>query len=118
MIAVIFELWPHESRRKDYFDLAAELKPLLQEIDGFVSIERFESLAEKGKFLSLSFWRDEAAVQQWRNLESHRAAQAAGRGGIFKDYRLRVVEVLRDYGMRDRAQAPADSRTEHDKDSI
>jgi heme-degrading monooxygenase HmoA len=122
MIAVIFELWPHESRRKDYFDLAAELKPLLSEIDGFVSIERFESLAEKGKFLSLSFWRDEAAVQQWRNLEAHRAAQAAGRGGIFKDYRLRVVQVLRDYGMHERAEAPADSRARHDrsrdKDSI
>jgi heme-degrading monooxygenase HmoA len=122
MIAVIFELWPHESRRKDYFDLAAELKPLLSEIDGFVSIERFESLAEKGKFLSLSFWRDEVAVQQWRNLEAHRAAQAAGRGGIFKDYRLRVVQVLRDYGMHERAEAPADSRARHDrsrdKDSI
>lgn len=122
MIAVIFELWPHESRRKDYFDLAAELKPLLAEIDGFVSVERFESLSEKGKFLSLSFWRDEAAVAQWRNLEAHRAAQAAGRGGIFKDYRLRVVQVLRDYGMQDRAQTPADSRDRydglHDKDSI
>lgn len=122
MIAVIFELWPHESRRKVYFDLAAELKPLLSEIDGFVSIERFESLAEKGKFLSLSFWRDEAAVQQWRNLEAHRAAQEAGRGGIFRNYRLRVVQVLRDYGMHERAQAPADSRAQHDrshdKDSI
>lgn len=122
MIAVIFELWPHESRRKDYFDLAAELKPLLSEIDGFVSIERFESLAEKGKFLSLSFWRDEAAVQQWRNLEAHRAAQEAGRGGIFRDYRLRVVQVLRDYGMHERAEAPTDSRARHDrshdKDSI
>ncbi len=122
MIAVIFELWPHESRRKNYFDLAAELKPLLSEIDGFISVERFESLTEKGKFLSLSFWRDEAAVQQWRNLEAHRAAQEAGRGGIFRDYRLRVVQVLRDYGMNDRAEAPADSRTRHaglpDKDSI
>ena len=122
MIAVIFELWPHESRRKDYFDLAAELKPLLSEIDGFISVERFESLTEKGKFLSLSFWRDEAAVQQWRNLEAHRAAQEAGRGGVFRDYRLRVVQVLRDYGMNDRAEAPADSRARHtrlhDKDSI
>ncbi|HWA48317.1 MAG TPA: antibiotic biosynthesis monooxygenase [Dongiaceae bacterium] len=115
MIAIIFELWPHESRRKDYFDLAAELKPLLSGIDGFISIERFESLAEKGKFLSLSFWRDEQAVAQWRNLEAHRAAQEAGRGGIFKDYRLRVVQVLRDYGMNDRAQAPADSRAIHDR---
>ncbi len=115
MIAVVFELWPHESRRKDYFVLAAELKPVLSEIHGFISIERFESLAEKGKFLSLSFWRDEAAVAQWRNLETHRAAQEAGRGGIFQDYRLRVVQVLRDYGMNDRVQAPADSRAKHDK---
>lgn len=113
MIAVIFEVWPQEKRRQDYFDLAAELRPLLAEIDGFVSIERFESLSEPGKVLSLSFWRDEAAVAAWRNLEAHRAAQAAGRGGIFSNYRLRVAGVLRDYGMDSRAQAPGDSRAEH-----
>ena len=113
MIAIIFEVWPHEGRSKDYFDIAADLKPLLVKMDGFVSIERFESLTEKGKFLSLSFWRDEAAVRQWRNLEDHRAAQEAGRGGIFRDYRLRVVQMLRDYGMNDRAEAPQDSRAKH-----
>ena len=91
MIAVIFEVWPGEGQRDDYLDLAAELRPLLNEIDGFISIERFESLTEPGKVLSLSFWRDEQAVEQWRNLEQHRAAQSEGRNGIFSDYRLRVA---------------------------
>jgi heme-degrading monooxygenase HmoA len=110
VIAVIFEVEPCEGRRQDYLDIAAELKPRLAGIDGFVSIERFESLATPGKILSLSFWRDEASVAQWRGLGEHRRAQAAGRGGIFADYRLRVAGVLRDYGMHDRAAAPADSR--------
>ena len=109
MIAVIFEVWPHADHRSDYFDLAADLRPLLQEIDGFISVERFESLTEKGKILSLSFWRDEDAVAHWRNLEQHRAAQAKGRGGIFRDYRLRIASVLRDYTMDEREQAPRDS---------
>ena len=113
MIAVIFEVWPHYARRNDYFDLATELRPLLAEIDGFVSIERFESLSEPGKILSLSFLRDEAAVARWRGLEAHRAAQAKGRGGIFRSYRLRVASVLRDYGMDSRTQAPTDSRKLH-----
>ena len=113
MIAVIFEVWPHADHRADYFDLAAELRPLLQEIDGFISVERFESLTEPGKILSLSFWRDEEAVAQWRNLEQHRAVQAKGRGGIFQNYRLRVASVVRDYGMDSRAEAPKDSRTKH-----
>ena len=111
MIAVIFEVWAND--RQAYLDIAAELRPLLYGIDGFVSIERFESLGEPGKLLSLSFWRDEKAVAQWRNLEPHRAAQAKGRGGIFKDYRLRIAGVIRDYGMTDRAEAPADSRNAH-----
>ncbi|MBU6297818.1 MAG: antibiotic biosynthesis monooxygenase [Alphaproteobacteria bacterium] len=111
MIAVIFEVWLSE--RQAYLDIAAELRPLLDGIDGFVSIERFESLNEPGKLLSLSFWRDEAAVAAWRNLEAHRAAQEKGRGGIFKDYRLRIAGVIRDYGMTERAEAPADSREKH-----
>jgi heme-degrading monooxygenase HmoA len=110
MIAVIFEVEPHPDRRQDYLDIAAELKPRLEGIDGFVSIERFESLTTQGKILSLSFWRDEAAVAAWRTLEAHRRAQAAGRSGVFADYRLRVASVLRDYGMTERAEAPADSR--------
>jgi heme-degrading monooxygenase HmoA len=110
MIAVIFEGEPHPDRRHDYLDTAAVLKPLLETIDGFVSIERFESLTTPGKILSLSFWRDEAAVAAWRGLDEHRRAQAAGRAGIFADYRLRVAAVLRDYGLTDRAEAPADSR--------
>jgi heme-degrading monooxygenase HmoA len=110
MIAVIFEVEPAPGRRGAYLELAAGLKPRLEEIDGFVSIERFESLPNPGKILSLSIWRDEAAVAAWRAVGAHRAAQAAGRGGIFADYRLRVASVLRDYGMTDRAQAPADSR--------
>ncbi len=114
MIAVIFEVWPADGRRPEYLDIAAELRPLLDEIDGFISIERFESLSEPGRLLSLSFWRDEAAVETWRQLAEHRAAQARGRGGVFADYRLRVAAVLRDYGLRERAQAPADSRAIHD----
>ena len=113
MIAVIFEVWPAQGRADDYFRLAGELRSDLEKIDGFISIERFESLTTKGKFLSLSFWRDEDAVRSWRNLQSHRAAQAKGRGGVFADYRLRVASVLRDYGMNERAQAPKDSREVH-----
>jgi heme-degrading monooxygenase HmoA len=114
MIAVIFEVWPAEGRVQEYLDIAAELRPLVEEFDGFISIERFESLTEKGKYLSLSLWRDEEAVAAWRQVAEHRGAQAAGRAGIFRDYRLRVASVLRDYGMQERAGAPADSRTVHD----
>jgi heme-degrading monooxygenase HmoA len=114
MIAVIFEFWVEGERRQDYFDLAAELRPLLEAADGFISIERFESLSEPGKVLSLSFWRDEAAVAAWRQVEQHRAAQAKGRAGVFRDYRLRVADVRRDYGKAERRdQAPADSRAFH-----
>ena len=113
MIAVIFEVKPNAGRKDAYLATAAELRPLLDTIDGFISIERFESLAEPGKILSLSFWRDEAAVMQWRNLPEHRRAQEAGRRSIFADYRLRVASVIRDYGMADREQAPADSRAIH-----
>src|SRR5689334_19407098 len=113
MIAVIFEVWPADGRKDDYLGLAASLQHDLERIDGFISIERFESLTEPGKLLALSFWRDEAAVQQWRNVEEHRRVQAAGRASIFDDYRLRVAQVIRDYGIDDRTQAPADSRTAH-----
>ena len=113
MIAVIFEVWPGEGRGQDYLAIAADLRKELETIDGFLGIERFESLSQKGKILSLSFWRDEAAVARWRNLPSHRAAQSAGRAGIFADYRLRVASVLRDYGMTKREEVPADSRAVH-----
>ena len=113
MIAVIFEVWPKPGHKQQYLDLAAELRPLLERIDGFISVERFESLYEPGKMLSLSFFRDEAAVQAWRNLEAHRAAQAKGRAEVFSDYRLRIAGVIRDYGMSEREQAPSDSRSIH-----
>lgn len=113
MIAVIFEVLPRDGQREHYLAIAAALRPLLDGIEGFISIERFESLTAPGKILSLSFWRDEAAVAAWRNLESHRAAQGRGRGEIFHDYRLRIAPVVRDYGMNERAQAPADSRIVH-----
>jgi heme-degrading monooxygenase HmoA len=106
MYAVIFEVEPDPERRQEYLDIAARLRPELEKIDGFISIERFQSLADEGKILSLSFWRDAAAVAAWRRQRQHRAAQRAGRGGIFRDYRLRVAEVVRDYGMNDRDQAP------------
>ena len=113
MIAVIFEVQPAAGRRDTYLGLAADLREQLQAIDGFLSIERFESLSQPGKLLSLSFWRDEVAVRQWRNTEEHRQAQMAGRGGVLADYRLRVAEVVRDYGLHPREQAPADSRAIH-----
>ena len=113
MIAVIFEVEPAAGQRQAYLDLAAALASRLQTIDGFLSIERFESLSRPGKLLSLSFWRDEAAVAEWRRLEAHRAVQARGRAGIFADYRLRVAGVIRDYGMDARDQAPEDSRGVH-----
>jgi heme-degrading monooxygenase HmoA len=110
MIAVIFEVWPAEGHRDDYLAIAAWLRDDLARIDGFLSIERFQSLADDKKLLSLSFWRDEAAVKVWRNLEHHRQAQHDGRSGVLRDYRLRVASVLRDYGLNQRAEAPADSR--------
>ncbi len=114
MIAVIFEVWPRPEHKQQYLDLAAELKPVLEKIDGFISVERFESITEKGKMLSLSFFRDEAAVEAWRNVAGHRKTQAKGRAKIFENYRLRIAGVIRDYGMNERAQAPKDSRVVHD----
>jgi heme-degrading monooxygenase HmoA len=115
MIAVIFEVALKDGQGDRYLDLAAQLRPLLERIDGFISIERFRSLAEPGRLLSLSFWRDEEAVARWRQLEAHRAVQREGREDVFADYRLRVATVMRDYGMHDRVQAPADSRRIHDE---
>lgn len=118
MIAVIFEVWPAEGARQSYLDIAAALRADLVQIDGFISVERFQSLTDPDKMLSLSFWRDEEAIRQWRNLPNHRQAQGMGRGnegrdGIFSDYRLRIAEVTRDYGLTERAQAPGDSRQAH-----
>jgi heme-degrading monooxygenase HmoA len=115
MIAVIFEVWPTDNRLKDYLAIAADLRSDLNAIDGFISVERFQSLSEPDKLLSLSFWRDEEAVARWRNHQAHRKSQAAGRSGIFKDYRLRVTGVIRDYGMSDRKEAPTDSVAVHDR---
>ncbi|MEI4487268.1 antibiotic biosynthesis monooxygenase [Frigidibacter sp. MR17.14] len=114
MIAIIFEVRPAEGRRDQYLALAARLREELVTIDGFLSVERFQSLTDPDKMLSLSFWRDEAAVEDWRRREAHRAAQAAGRAGVFADYRLRVAAVIRDYGMTERAEAPQDSLAAHD----
>ena len=113
MISVIFEVTPAEGAQESYLDIAAELKPLLEEVDGFISVERFQSLSTPGKLLSLSFFRDEAAVQDWRTRARHRAAQTRARGGLFADYRLRVASVIRDYTLNDRDEAPEDSRAVH-----
>ncbi|MFC3326656.1 antibiotic biosynthesis monooxygenase family protein [Mesorhizobium cantuariense] len=110
MIAVIFEVEPAAGRRDAYLSIAADLRPLLDGIDGFLSIERFQSLVDPNRILSLSFWRDEEAVKAWRNTEEHRQAQKAGRGGIFAGYRLRIAHVMRDYGLTERDEAPRDSR--------
>ena len=113
MIAVIFEGMARDSQKDAYLDAAARLRPLLADIDGYLSIERFQSLTTPGKILSLSFWRDQEAVRQWRNLEQHREVQRAGRSSIFQEYRIRVAEVVRDYGLNDREQAPPDSVAAH-----
>ncbi|WP_374653140.1 antibiotic biosynthesis monooxygenase [Dongia sp.] len=113
MIAIIFEVEPVAAHRDAYLDIAARLRPELEKIDGFISVERFQSIANPGRMLSLSFFRDEEAVRAWRNLEVHRRAQEAGRNGLFAGYRLRVASVLRDYGLDEREQAPDDSRALH-----
>lgn len=113
MIAVIFEVEPKDEHRAEYFDIAADLRPVLETIDGFVSVERFQSLVNPGKILSLSIWRDEEAVKAWRNTVEHRKAQAMGRNKIFSAYRLRVAHVLRDYGLEEREATPQDSLAVH-----
>lgn len=113
MIAVIFEVFPHTESKDAYLEIAASLAPLLKQIDGFISIERFQSLSDPQKLLSLSFWRDEQAVAAWRNLEMHRDAQSKGRADVFHDYRIRIAQVLRDYSLNEREQAPPDSRQRH-----
>jgi heme-degrading monooxygenase HmoA len=113
MIAMIFEVWPNPEHGQDYLALAAALRSLVEGIDGFISIERFESLHEPGKILSLGFFENEAALAAWRNTPEHRHAQKLGREGYFCDYRLSIAEVRRRYGMRERAEAPADSRAAH-----
>lgn len=114
MIAVIFEVTPAEGRKQHYLDIAAHMRPMLDDIDGFISIERFQSLTHPDKLLSLSFFTNEAAIAKWRTLSAHRGAQKQGRNGVFDDYRLRIAGVVRDYGMFDRDQAPPDSQKEHD----
>lgn len=113
MIAVIFEFTPKEGKFEDYYELALGLNEEVKKFDGFISIERFESINNKGKFVSLSFWRDEEAVKNWRNMQQHREAQKKGRKSIFASYRLRIASVSRDYEMDKRAQAPQDSKKVH-----
>ncbi|WGW04859.1 antibiotic biosynthesis monooxygenase family protein [Tropicibacter oceani] len=113
MIAIIFEVIPAQGRKDAYLDIAAQMRPLVQEVEGFISVERFQSLTNPDKLLSISFFEDEAAVARWRKLAAHRNAQSKGRAGLFADYRLKVCHVLRDYGPTDRDQAPKDSRAEH-----
>lgn len=113
MIAVIFEVEPAKGRKQDYLDIAAELRPILDEVEGFISVERFQSLSNPDKILSLSFFEDEDAIARWRNTGPHRRAQGQGRGGVFENYRLRIATVIRDYGMFDRNEAPADSLEAH-----
>lgn len=115
MIAIIFEVTPHDGKKDEYLSIAASMRSLVEQIDGFISVERFQSLTNPEKLLSISFYETEAAVDRWRQLTEHRNAQSVGRDRIFKDYRIRVLSVIRDYGMTDRDEAPADSRQIHDK---
>lgn len=113
MIAVIFELEPAEGRLSEYLDIAAQMRPMLDEVEGFISVERFQSLSDPRRFVSLSFFKDEEAIIRWRNLDAHRRAQTEGRKGIFDHYRLRIARVIRDYGRFDRDEAPSDSKAAH-----
>ena len=113
MIAVIFEVEPEEGMTGPYLEMAAKMRALVETVSGFISVERFESITNPGKLLSLSFWENEAALENWRQMAEHRAAQTAGRNRMFKGYRLKVVSVMRDYGKHDRDDAPADSRALH-----
>lgn len=115
MIAVIFEAVPHEGKMQEYMDIAKQLRPELEKIDGFISIERFQSFSDPAKVLSLSFWKDEESIREWRSLEMHRFAQTKGRNDVFQDYHLRIAEVSRDYGMSDRREAPLDSKLFHER---
>lgn len=110
MFAVIFEVKPKAEGKETYLEIAAGLRKLLENQDGFISIERFQSLSDEGKIVSLSFWRDAAAIEKWRNLTAHRAAQKKGREALFHSYRIRVAEVVRDYTESDRDEAPQDSK--------
>ncbi|SNR38198.1 antibiotic biosynthesis monooxygenase family protein [Puniceibacterium sediminis] len=113
MIAIIFEVTPAEGRKEEYLDIAAAMRPMVEGVEGFISVERFQSLTNPEKLLSISFFEDEAAVERWRCLNGHRGAQKRGRDGVFSDYRLKVCHVIRDYGMFDRDEAPSDSLAEH-----
>ena len=113
MIAVLFEVEPEEGMTGPYLEMAAKMRALVETVPGFISVERFESITNPGKLLSLSFWENEAAMENWRQMAEHRAAQTAGRNRMFKGYRLKVVSVMRDYGKHDRDDAPADSRALH-----
>ena len=101
MHVVIFEVEPNEGRGQDYFDIAAALRPELEKIDGFISVERYESLANPGKYLSLSFWRDADAIEAWHGHAGHSEAQRMGKADIFAGFRIRVAEVVRDYGTKE-----------------
>ncbi len=109
MFAVIFEVWPTAEGKAEYLEIAANLREFLKNQEGFISIERFQSLSEEAKVLSLSFWQDETAIAKWRNLLQHKSAQKKGKNLLFKAYRIRVAEVVRDYSGADRTAAPADS---------
>jgi len=113
MIAVIFEVCPADGRKDEYLDIAAGLKPIVEDHPGFISVERFQSLTNPEKLLSLSFFEDEEALDAWRKIAEHRLAQTKGRNGVFSDYRLRIAHVMRNYGMTDRAEAPDDSKAQH-----
>lgn len=113
MLAVIFEVIPYKSGKSEYLDIAADLRHLLENRDGFISIERFQSLVDERKILSLSFWRDEEAIRCWRNEMEHRSAQQQGRDMLFESYRIRVAEVIRDYTQSERTDVPDDSKSHH-----
>lgn len=112
-IAVLFEVVPEDGQKQEYLDIATKLKPELEKIKGFISIERFQSIHNPEKILSLSFWENEEAIKEWRNLEIHRNAQSKSRELIFRGYRIRIAQTFRDYGMFERDETPSDSKIFH-----
>jgi heme-degrading monooxygenase HmoA len=101
MFAVIFEVSPKPEQWDTYLGYARALRPELERIDGFLDNERFSSMRRPGWLLSLSTWRDEKAVIRWRIFARHHEIQERGRSEVFRDYHLRVGEIIADNRLPD-----------------
>ncbi len=108
-IVVLFEVTPTKEGMEKYLELASMLKPMLSGFDGFISAERFQSLNNEGKLLSMNVWENEEAIEKWRNTLSHRMSQLEGKNKLFESYKITVCNTIREYSNTDRKNAPQDS---------